>query len=262
MAMVDHENIVEYYCSMLGPIGEVYMVMEWLDAKEILELALPFDEKLDHVRTPQTFSKSRIAQMMKELSSAIHYLHEKGIAHFDIHVRNILITNKEGKVKLIDFGASVIDFEDKQVIIANHPIFWAPEVFLVGMKKDDGTLYTIGRQVDCFSLGVIAYILYKNALPAIFNMDYVKHISKLINPAKWSKEKLEKKRQEYRESVADYWSKFGDSNEISDKELRQLISLLTNVDVKSRWAACFEKYDAEYENLSFFESAEIQNTLT
>ena len=186
MSMISHENIVEYYCSTITPNNEIYMAMEWLEAKEILELALPFDKNLKPVWTPQTFSKARIAEITREVSSALHYLHEKGILHYDLHVMNVLITNKEGKVKLIDFGSSVVDFSDKTTSLSNHPAFWAPEVFLAGMTKEDGTLHTIGRSVDYFSIGVIAYALQKNNLPVMIDDGYVEQYLKKIDPPKWT----------------------------------------------------------------------------
>ena len=52
------------------------------------------------------FLKEKIAKKyLKQLISAVEYLHNNGIIHWDIKSSNILIDSK-GIVKLIDFGSA------------------------------------------------------------------------------------------------------------------------------------------------------------
>ena len=67
----------------------------------------------------------------------LDYLHSQGVIHRDIKGANIL-TTKDGKVKLADFGVSTIlnsDREDKNISLAGTPYWMAPEVILEDKYK-------------------------------------------------------------------------------------------------------------------------------
>lgn len=53
----------------------------------------------------QRLPASLIRSIGKQLLTGIHYIHAKGVTHFDLKPDNILI-NKEGQVKIADFGCA------------------------------------------------------------------------------------------------------------------------------------------------------------
>ena len=111
------------------------------------------------VSLPQgSFNEKEAANIMRQLLSAISYLHMKNICHKDLKPENILLDTKDGlRIKLIDFGTAAFykpgEFM-KEVI--GTPYYIAPEV-LSQMK------YT--EKCDIWSCGVIMYILLNGAPP-------------------------------------------------------------------------------------------------
>ena len=96
LAKFNHEDgIVHIFDSFLEN-GTAYIVMEYLEGKTLKELLkerggkIPYEEAVGY-----------ILPVLKSLNA----VHQTGIIHRDIAPDNIFLTN-DGKVKLIDFGAS------------------------------------------------------------------------------------------------------------------------------------------------------------
>ena len=70
---------------------------------------------------------------MKQLFSALDYLHQKSISHRDIKPENFMLykDNDLTCIKMIDFGLSK-DFSDGDTMhtMSGSPYYIAPEVFL------------------------------------------------------------------------------------------------------------------------------------
>jgi cGMP-dependent protein kinase len=84
----------------------------------------------------------------------VNYLHSKNIIHRDIKPSNIII-DKNGYIKLIDFGAAKI-IKDCTMTVIGTPHFVAPEVI-------SGKGYSFS--CDYWSISVIMYSLYYGSLP-------------------------------------------------------------------------------------------------
>ncbi|KAF9435600.1 hypothetical protein BGZ76_005910 [Entomortierella beljakovae] len=90
------------------------------------ELAL-----LSTVNHGNYFSEVDARSIFQQLCEAINYLHEHNIVHRDIKSENIMITDNELKVKLIDFGlARRTDSSMALTTRCGTPTYMAPEVAL------------------------------------------------------------------------------------------------------------------------------------
>lgn len=146
---IDHMNIIKIYEYFEDDIN-FYIISELLLGGELLEgiISLKYINEF-HVR-----------YIMKQLLSAVSYLHQNSIIHRDIKPENILIESIKDdclvNIKLIDFGTSNYINEKKlQKEKVGTPNYVAPEVI-------DGKY---NEKCDIWSCGVIFYILLVGKLP-------------------------------------------------------------------------------------------------
>ena len=128
------------YCS----VNRIYLVTEFLAGGEL------FDYIIARGYFPETESRS----YLRQIASALVYLHANGIIHRDLKPENILLVKRKpfARLKLCDFGyAKYLDPRSlMQHSACGSPMYAAPEVF--------GNLpYSV--DADVFSLGVIMFIL-------------------------------------------------------------------------------------------------------
>lgn len=138
---IKHPNLVRYFGVELHR-EEMYIFMEYCDEgtlEEVSRLGLQ-----EHV----------IRLYSKQITTAIHVLHEHGIVHRDIKGANIFLTSS-GLIKLGDFGCSVKLRNNTQTMpgevnsTLGTAAYMAPEV--ITRAKGEGH----GRAADIWSLGCV-----------------------------------------------------------------------------------------------------------
>ncbi|CAK0850325.1 unnamed protein product [Prorocentrum cordatum] len=153
-----HESILE----ILG----VYAVTEQ-ETLDMLGVELPITyaivseflaggELLEHLQRSKWFSEDAARCLAKQLLSAICRLHEGSIVHRDIKLENLILTGTGNALKLIDFGLSaLVSDREAMSMKAGSPGYIAPEVLSEPLTC----------KADCFSTGVILYILLTGETP-------------------------------------------------------------------------------------------------
>ena len=157
MKQVDHANILKLF-DVFESEEEFFLVMELVDGKEL------FDKIVERGQ----YSEKDAANIVRQIISAVEYLHERGIAHRDLKPENLLSSGADEKelIKIADFGFSKDFTDDKLQTSCGSPGYVAPEVL---------TSESYDKSVDMWSLGVIIYILlcgyppfYADNAPALF----------------------------------------------------------------------------------------------
>jgi serine/threonine protein kinase len=142
-----HPNIVETFEHGLTTTGDLYLVMEWVEANGLLTMI--------EAHHPQLEGKRLV--VLSQIAEALEYMHQVKYIHRDICPRNVLVT-EDNKVKLIDFGLT-IPYRPEFCKPGNRtgtPQYLAPEI----MKR-----ISTDHRVDLFSLGVTAYETFTRQLP-------------------------------------------------------------------------------------------------
>lgn len=156
---LDHPNIVTISDFGKTESGQLYLVMEYIQGKNLYEVI----EEFAPGRLPLRRSLNILAQVVRAVGAA----HEAGVIHRDLKPDNTLLSlgpAGDDIVKILDFGLAKIVVEadltalTKQGEVFGTPAYLSPEQAL-GVEIDHRT--------DIYSLGVMAYELCAGRLPFI-----------------------------------------------------------------------------------------------
>ena len=107
----------------------------------------------------RNFSEKEAALFFYKICKAVEELHENGIAHLDLKLENILLTN-DNEVRLCDFGSATRFSANETMPVIKKigtPFYLAPELLGSGDFLPD--------RADSWSLGVILHVLLVKCLP-------------------------------------------------------------------------------------------------
>jgi len=149
MCQLDHPNVIrleEIYASD----NIVYLVQELCLGGELFD---QLDQQEDY-----HFSEDKARELVKQILSAVSYLHSQGIVHRDLKLENFLFAtkNSNSQLKMIDFGLSKhFKYDDVHCEKVGTPYTVAPEV--INGKYDE--------KCDIWGIGVITYLLLSGDSP-------------------------------------------------------------------------------------------------
>ena len=152
MKQLEHPNVVKLN-EVLASRTKIFIVLELVTGGEL------FDRIVKSGRLEEPVARS----YFKQLVGGVAYCHSQGVAHRDLKPENLLLDESQ-TLKISDFGLSALyDGEDgasrSQMLhtTCGTPNYVAPEVL-----QNEG--YD-GRIADCWSIGVILYVLLAGFLP-------------------------------------------------------------------------------------------------
>eukprot|EP00981_Chlorochromonas_danica_P005830 scaffold1193_cov159-Ochromonas_danica.AAC.8 len=148
---LDHPNIVKLQDVFFGK-RSVYIVTDLCRGGELFEL-LNSGKNQGFV-----FREDRASKLMRDMLSAVNYLHENGIVHRDLKLENFLFEdhNPSSPLILIDFGLSKHFSRDEKLSQKVGSCYYtAPEVL-------NGNY---DHRCDIWSLGVLCYMLLSGSPP-------------------------------------------------------------------------------------------------
>ena len=133
---LNHPNIVKYK-GFAQDKENLFIVLEYCENGSLQTILKKFGK----------FPESLVAVYISQVLEGLLYLHEQGVIHRDIKGANIL-TNKDGSVKLADFGVSsraagpVVDGGDHEVV--GSPYWMAPEVIEQSGASTASDIWSVG----------------------------------------------------------------------------------------------------------------------
>ncbi|XP_061168064.1 uncharacterized protein LOC133177003 isoform X3 [Saccostrea echinata] len=149
LAQLRHPNIIRLYETLKATT--LYCL--------VLECALGGD-LMTFIRTYKQLylPEDKARDFFRQLVSAVHYLHERGVAHRDLKMENIMLDEKKKNIKIVDFGLSNTFNKDELMKTRCGSLeYAAPELFHPSDKY--------GPEVDVWAIGVITYAMVIGKLP-------------------------------------------------------------------------------------------------
>jgi len=153
---LNHPNIVRFYGIHTVPNGEHFAVMEYMREGSLDRIMQNEKKKIPLVD---------LLSIMKDTASGMAYLHQQGIVHRDLALRNLLVaqSNKPGTkhtIKISDFGMmKMIDKGYCKTESKTIPVQWCSlEVLQFGKFSFYSDVWAFGVVMwEIFSYGMIPY---------------------------------------------------------------------------------------------------------
>jgi len=173
----DHQSLTRIYeeINILRVLGNHPAIIQLVDMDEsqhntirlVLELC-EGGELYDRIQQKQFYPELEAKTLIKNLLEAIGFIHSRGIMHRDLKPENILLASKVSNtdIKISDFGLAKISKDYPRRLPRSHSIcgsdfYLAPEV----IKQEE-----YGREIDIWSVGVVAYVVLSGSLPFFHNV--------------------------------------------------------------------------------------------
>ena len=154
MNSLEHPRLLQLAAAYENP-REIIMVMEYIGGGELFEKVVADDF---------TLTERDCMLFMRQICSAIDYMHGKDIVHLDLKPENILCRSKTShQIKIIDFGLTrkLRPGEDVRILFGT-PEFVSPEVI---------NYEPVSTTSDMWSVGVVCYVLLSGLSPFMGDSD-------------------------------------------------------------------------------------------
>ncbi|KAG5274591.1 hypothetical protein AALO_G00137980 [Alosa alosa] len=158
---IKHSNVIGLH-DFYETRTHYYLVMELVSGGEL------FDRIIDR----GMYTEKDASHVIRQVLEAVSYLHKNSIVHRDLKPENLLYHNpdEDAKIMISDFGLSKMSDHGVMSTRCGTPGYVAPEV--LAQKP-------YNKAVDCWSIGVIAYILLCG-YPPFYEDNETKLFSKIM----------------------------------------------------------------------------------
>ena len=213
MRKLNHFNIAKLY-QIVETKLTIYLIQENIQGKEFF----------DYLTKKGKLKEVEACKFFHQIISGLEYIHQCGVVHRDFKPENILITNNDTILKIIDFGLGNL-YENKQLLktACGSPCYAPPEM----IKEEKYN----GAESDIWSSGIILYLMLCGKLPFYHENNeimYQKILSGKFEHPNFLSEKAKdilnkileinpKKRLNFKEIKSHPWFNIIDKNEFMHK---------------------------------------------
>lgn len=152
---LNHDNVLKMY-GYFADESRFFFILEYADTGDLYGFMFK--------QPNRRFSEERAAEYIRQIITAIQYLHSKGVIHRDIKPENILVCNDGQTLKLSDFGWSVKhNANTSRRTFCGTLDYTPPEMLTEKLQQGQRIQYSFA--VDLWAIGVLAYELNSGEAP-------------------------------------------------------------------------------------------------
>jgi len=157
-ASLSHKNIVQIHDLGISAEGEYFIVLEYVDGRDLGELLAVLRKSSSPDGLPRRLDDAVALYIMGELCEGVHFAHElrgpdgkpSGLVHRDISPDNVLLSYA-GEVKLSDFGVAKRRTDNSVVSSLKGNLAY--------MSPEQARGAALDRRSDIYSLGAVLFEL-------------------------------------------------------------------------------------------------------
>jgi len=146
LLQVDNKNIIKLHHA-LEDEQHMYFFMDYKAGGDMFS----------YLNKMGRLPEAKARNFFKQLLEGVEYLHNKGIAHRDLKLENILLDENQTNLSIIDFGLCDYLSEELFTVYCGSPCYAAPELVKRIPYK--------GEKSDIWSLGVLLYTFLCGSFP-------------------------------------------------------------------------------------------------
>ena len=153
IATLDHPNIIHIH-DIFEENNTAYYVMEYVEGESLSEV----------VKRGGVLSESQAVGYIRQVASALEYIHSRQIMHLDVKPGNIMVRPMDGSAILIDFGLSKHYDAVSGEATSTTPVGVSHGFAPIEQYKRGG-VSRFSPETDIYSLGATLYYLVTGKIP-------------------------------------------------------------------------------------------------
>lgn len=254
IAALDHPNII-HILDVFEQNNTAYYVMEYVEGGSLSDL----------VKRCGALAEVDAVRYIKEVASALGYIHEQKINHLDVKPDNIMVRAKDDKTILIDFGLSK-HYDEVGEQTSSTPV-GISHGYAPMEQYNVGGVNSFSPATDIYSLGATLYYLVTGQKPPVASIVGENGIGNLPAHLRGGVvQAIEKSMSYWRksrpQSISEFMTLLGSSDNTEQKPVEE-VEGKSDKSQKSDNKSVVEKF--EESNKTIIENkhtSESQNTVT
>ena len=152
ISQLEHANIIHIH-DIFKENNTAYYVMDYIEGESLS----------DKVRKGGPLAESSSIDYIKQVASALGFVHKRSINHLDVKPANVMVRSSDNRAVLIDFGLSK-QYDSQGGQTSTTPV-GISHGYAPMEQYNSGGVSTFSPQTDIYSLGATLYKLVTGSTP-------------------------------------------------------------------------------------------------